>query len=171
MAHKLNGHAPFNGVGVCTIHERSAFAPCVGMADDESAYLGKAEPRGRRQGRVIDAHPSPAPHKRLREHSVSIRAASNPRLRESGCRWLVPDPAWTGLTGQVLIATCRPTWNSVVDGFGSHDLGAGRRNQERSLRDTRHPGRRWAEKTRERQLDAHEMADGIAEHGGTGKQT
>lgn len=163
--------APFNGVGVYTIHYRGAFAPYAEMPDDEPIYVGKAELRGRRQGRVIEAHPSPVLHKRLGEHSDSIRAVDNLNLQDFRCRWLVLDPVWIGLTEQVLIATYRPTWNSVVDGFGNHDPGAGRRNQKRSLWDTLHPGRRWAEKLRESQFNADEIMNSVADHRGTGEKT
>ncbi|GAC69556.1 Eco29kI family restriction endonuclease [Gordonia soli] len=38
-----------------------------------------------------------------------------------------------------------PVWNALVDGFGNHDPGRGRRAGRRSLWDTLHPGRPWAE--------------------------
>lgn len=119
---------------------------------------------------MIEAHPSPVLHKRLCEHSDSARSVDNLSLQDFGCRRLVLDPVWIGLTEQVLIATYRPTWNSVVDGFGNHDPGAGRRNQKRSLWDTLHPGRRWAGKFRESQLNANEIMGSVAEHRGTEKQ-
>ncbi|MDR0670086.1 MAG: Eco29kI family restriction endonuclease [Treponema sp.] len=37
-------------------------------------------------------------------------------------------------------------WNIVVDGFGNHDPGSGRYNQQISSWDTIHPGRNWAKK-------------------------
>ena len=120
---------------------------------------------------MIEAHPSPVLHKRLGEHSDSIRAVDNLNLQDFRCRWLVLDLVWIGLTEQVLIATYRPTWNSVVDGFGNHDPGAGRRNQKRSLWDTLHPGRRWAEKLRESQFNADEIMNSVADHRGTGEKT
>jgi hypothetical protein len=45
-----------------------------------------------------------------------------------------------------LIRRYRPLWNTVVDGFGNHDPGAGRYNQARSEWDVLHPGRLWAER-------------------------
>jgi len=45
-----------------------------------------------------------------------------------------------------LIRTHEPLWNTVVDGFGNHDPGAGRINQARSEWDVLHPGRAWAER-------------------------
>jgi hypothetical protein len=43
-----------------------------------------------------------------------------------------------------MIRKYRPLWNTVVDGFGNHDPGAGRYNQARSEWDIIHPGRVWA---------------------------
>ena len=45
-----------------------------------------------------------------------------------------------------LIRGYKPLWNSVVDGFGNHDPGAGRYNQARSEWDVLHPGRFWAKR-------------------------
>jgi len=39
-----------------------------------------------------------------------------------------------------------PLWNTVIDGFGNHDPGAGRYNQAKSAWDVLHPGRPWAER-------------------------
>ncbi|MYA88447.1 MAG: Eco29kI family restriction endonuclease [Boseongicola sp. SB0662_bin_57] len=72
---ELPPRAPFNGVGVYTIHYRGDFAPYADMPDEEPIYVGKAELRGRRQGRVIEAHPSPVLHRRLCEHADSIQMA------------------------------------------------------------------------------------------------
>jgi len=40
-------------------------------------------------------------------------------------------------------------WNIVLDGFGNHEPGSGRYNQQRSAWDIIHPGRQWAEKLQE----------------------
>lgn len=38
----------------------------------------------------------------------------------------------------------KPIWNKVLDGFGNHDPGKGRYEQQKSKWDTLHPGRAWA---------------------------
>ena len=43
-----------------------------------------------------------------------------------------------------MIARFGPVWNSIVDGFGNHDPGAGRRAGMVSRWDVLHPGRAWA---------------------------
>ena len=101
-------------------------------------------------------------HRRLQEHAESIDAASNLNLPDFRCRWLVLDPVWVGLTEQVLLAQYQPLWNVVVDGFGNHDPGAGRRNQRRSRWDTLHPGRAWASVLRDRGETAADINAAIA---------
>jgi hypothetical protein len=46
----------------------------------------------------------------------------------------------------MLIEHHQPVWNKIIDGFGNHDPGKGRYNQQRSAWDTLHPGRSWASK-------------------------
>jgi hypothetical protein len=41
-----------------------------------------------------------------------------------------------------------PLWNYSLDGFGNHDPGAGRYNQQRSPWAEIHPGRPWAARLR-----------------------
>lgn len=135
----------FEGAGVYTLHYIGDFSPYNGVGVDIPLYVGKADPPGRRQGRAAST-PS-VTHvlsRRLQEHADSIEAASNLNLSDFRCRWLVLDPVWVGLTEQVLISGYQPIWNVMVDGFGNHDPGSGRRNQRRSRWDTLHPGREWA---------------------------
>ena len=51
-----------------------------------------------------------------------------------------------GTVEAALIRRYRPLWNTVIDGFGNNDPGAGRYNQARSEWDILHPGRLWAER-------------------------
>ncbi|MCY3537052.1 MAG: Eco29kI family restriction endonuclease [Synechococcus sp. SB0669_bin_7] len=161
---KLPPAYSFDGVGIYTIHYQGDFTPYANMADEEPIYVGKAEPRGRRQGRGGSSCRSPILHGRLREHAASVEAVNNLSLSDFRCRWLVLDPVWIGLTEQVLIAVYRPIWNSVVDGFGNHDPGSGRRNQRRSPWDTLHKGRQWAESLRDSQFSADQIMGNVAMH-------
>ena len=124
----------FEGVGVYTLHYTGEFPAYAAIGADVPIYVGKADPPGRRQGRTQAS--TPVLHRRLQEHAESIEAAFNLDLSDFRCRWFVLDPVWAGLTEQVLIAQYQPIWNVVVDGFGNHDTGAGRRNQRRSRWDT-----------------------------------
>lgn len=91
---------------------------------------------------------------RLREHAASIEQCRNLSLEDFQCRYLISDDIWIPLGESLAIERFRPVWNVVVDGFGNHDPGAGRRRQERSRWDTVHPGRAWAE-----QLQANRQTD------------
>jgi hypothetical protein len=59
---------------------------------------------------------------------------------------LIVDDIWIPLGESLLISMFSPLWNQTLDGFGNHDPGAGRCNQQRSSWDLVHPGRPWAQK-------------------------
>lgn len=114
-------------------------------------YIGKAVPRGWRQGRI----PTSSSHelyRRLWDHAKSISAASNLEISDFLCRFMILENAASNLIGTVeaaLIRYYKPLCNCIVDGFGNHDPGSGRYNQERSEWDTLHPGRNWANRCAE----------------------
>ena len=81
---------------------------------------------------------------RLKQHSRSIEQAANLDIAEFSCRFLVVVPVWITLAERFLIEHFSPLWNTVVDGFGNHDPGSGRRNMKRPKWDILHPGREWA---------------------------
>jgi hypothetical protein len=58
----------------------------------------------------------------------------------------VTDEIWIPLGENLLIEKFRPPWNAVIDGFGNHDPGGRRAQQQRFPWDVVHPGRPWAEK-------------------------
>ncbi len=149
----------FDGAGVYTLHYTGAFPAYAAIGADMPIYVGKADPPGRRQGRTQAT--TTVLHSRLQQHAASIESAPNLDLSDFRCRWLVLDPVWIGLTEQVLIAQYQPIWNTVIDGFGNHDPGAGRRNQRRSRWDTLHPGREWAYSLRDRDETAADVIAAI----------
>lgn len=81
---------------------------------------------------------------RLREHANSVEAATNLDIADFTCRWLLVEPIWIPLGESVLISRFTPVWNGLLDGFGHHDPGAGRRQGLRTRWDTLHPGRSFA---------------------------
>lgn len=108
-------------------------------------YVGKAVPKGARKGGIgLGEAPSSALFDRLADHASSLVAAGNLHIEDFRCRFLVVDDIWIPLAEAILIETFHPLWNSVVDGFGNHDPGAGRYAQKRSPWDVLHPGRVWA---------------------------
>lgn len=154
---------PFSGAGIYTIHYSGAFDAYADIGD-APIYVGKADMPGKRQGRTRGSRPARVLHRRLTEHSRSIDSADNLILADFGCRWLVLDPVWIGLTEQLLVAEYRPLWNVVVDGFGHHDQGRSRRAQERSRWDTLHPGRGWASHQQPNTDTVAAIKNAIGEH-------
>ena len=94
----------------------------------------------------FEAAPGNTMFKRLSEHGDSIQQAVNLACGEFNCRYLVVDDVWIPLAESLLIDRFRPLWNVLVDGFGNHAPGSGRRRQKKSPWDVLHPGRSWAEK-------------------------
>lgn len=126
-------------------------------------YVGKAVPQGWRQGR-IEASSSTELYRRLCEHAKSIVAAENLDPKDFLCRFMILEGAATNLIGTVeaaLIRHYQPLWNCIVDGFGNHDPGSGRYNQQRSDWDTVHQGRLWAEKCTASIKTKKEIAEAI----------
>lgn len=70
----------------------------------------------------------------------------NLELNHFTCRYLVVVPVWITLAERFLVEHYKPVWNVVIDGFGNHDPGAGRRAMKRPRWDILHPGRPWAAK-------------------------
>jgi hypothetical protein len=106
-------------------------------------YVGKAVPVGSRKG----GQPESSGHElcqRLAQHAKSIEWAKNLEIDEFKCRYLVVVPVWIALAERFLVEHYRPIWNVVIDGFGNHDPGAGRRAMKRPRWDVLHPGRPWA---------------------------
>lgn len=146
---------PFTGAGVYAIYytgEHQPYAPYDLIAthgrEPEKAipiYVGKAVPPGARVGGFgLDANPGNVLFNRLREHAESIGQAHNLSLSDFHCRYLIVDDIWIPLAESILIETFAPVWNTTVAGFGNHDPGGGRSNQQRSAWDVLHPGRAWA---------------------------
>ncbi|ORB40956.1 restriction endonuclease [Mycobacterium persicum] len=128
-------------------------------------YVGKAVPKGGRRGIEVEhGTRSRALSGRLREHAKSVDAATNLDIADFTCRWLVVEPIWIPLGESVLISRFTPVWNALLDGFGIHDPGAGRRQGVRSRWDTLHPGRAFAPLFPERAETAEDIAADVAEY-------
>ncbi len=147
----------FVGAGVYAIYyfgTHSPYPPYQRLAEHNQQadelipiYVGKAIPRGARTAGVgLNVPVGTVLFGRLREHAESIDDAINLDFGDFRCRFLTVDDIWIPLGESLLIQQFRPVWNVLVDGFGNHDPGGGRRNQRRSAWDTIHPGRGWAER-------------------------
>lgn len=146
--------APFIGSGVYGIyylgnHELYLKIAIINRETQvQPIYVGKAAPPGWRTARSKDVL-MPDLSRRLREHARNIQQTSDLNLEDFWCRFMILGGVESDLIGSVeaaLIRKYRPLWNTVIDGFGNHDPGAGRYNQAKSEWDVLHPGRLWAER-------------------------
>jgi len=149
---------PFEGSGVYAIYYHGgfrAYSLLVSMDTPPPIYVGMAVPTGARKGGHV---PSAGRElfQRLKQHSKSIEQSENLDLADFRCRYLVVIPVWITLAERFLVEHYRPVWNVVVDGFGNHDPGAGRRAMKKPRWDILHPGRSWA-----RRLVADETVDQV----------
>lgn len=109
-------------------------------------YVGKAVPEGARKGgQGHNGNQGFALYKRLNDHAKSISAAKNLRLSDFQYRVLAVDDIGIPLTESMLIEKFLPIWNCLLEGFGNHDPGKGRKNMMTPAWDCYHPGRTWAE--------------------------
>jgi len=117
---------------------------------DVPIYVGKAVPKGWRQGRAGSSNSmSYELHNRIREHGRSIELGDALESTDFHCRFMILESKESDLIGTVeaaLIRKYQPVWNTLLDGFGNHDPGSGRYQQAKSDWDVCHPGRAWAEK-------------------------
>lgn len=155
---RLGSHEKFNGAGIYAIYYTGDFPLYASMVEQntnnkfaEPIYVGKAVPAGARKGGFgLDLNPGAALFNRLNDHAKSIRQAENIELDDFYCRFLVVDDIWIPLGESLLISKFAPLWNNWLEGFGNHDPGRGRYQQERSRWDVVHPGRDFALKCADR---------------------
>lgn len=128
-------------------------------------YVGKAIPAGGRKGGFgLDSNPGLVLFKRLSEHAASIDQSNNLNLNDFRCRFLVVDDIWIPLAESMLIIMFFPLWNVRIDGFGNHDPGSGRYNQQKSVWDVIHPGRPWATKLQPQSMDERAIKEIVAKY-------
>lgn len=138
---------PFIAAGVYAVFYHGQSEIYANLKPDTPIYVGKAVPTGARKGNVgLAENQGKVLYNRLTEHAESISAAGNLDLNDFDCLYIAVDDIWIPLAETLLIERFKPVWNVAVDGLGNHDPGKGRYNQQRSLWDTLHPGRPWAER-------------------------
>ncbi|MFO7958663.1 MAG: Eco29kI family restriction endonuclease [Candidatus Brocadiia bacterium] len=158
---------PFDGAGIYALYYTGpfeAYAPISAPEPSVPIYVGKAIPPGSRTGSdEFDPEVGRALYSRLGEHRRTIEVAENLELSDFMCRFLTVKHLWVPLSERILIQTIRPVWNVVVDGFGDHDPGSGRRNMRRPKWDVVHPGRHWAHKL-EPEHEPDDVLREVAQH-------
>jgi hypothetical protein len=142
---------PFSGAGIYAIYYRGDFKPYAKLAasnrkgGSHPIYVGKAIPKGGRKGAATDVSlTSKALFSRLDQHAATIKTVKSLNIDHFTFRRLVVDDIWISLGESLVIERFQPIWNTVVEGFGNHDPGAGRYQGKRPLWDELHPGRAWA---------------------------
>lgn len=161
----------FSGAGIYALYYTGKFPPYCKIAErnidaqwSAPIYVGKAVPAGARKGGYgLGDSPGEVLYRRLREHAESIQQAKNLALADFKCRYLIVDDIWIPLGESLLISMFSPLWNQILDGYGNHDPGAGRYNQQRSSWDVIHPGRPWASKLKPNSRSMDEILKGITD--------
>jgi Eco29kI restriction endonuclease len=163
--------APFEGAGIYAIYYHGSFEPYQAIAgadahsDKTPIYVGKAVPSGTRKGANLSTRKTGNwLFKRISEHRDTIEAAQNLNTSDFSVRFLVVDDIWIPLGEALLISTFSPVWNSLIDGFGNHDPGAGRYKGLIPLWDVLHPGRSWSFKCEPRSETREEIGRRIIDY-------
>lgn len=135
------------GPGVYAIYytgDHELYKPISSVACTKPIYVGKAVSQGGRKGLVDVSQETSALWDRLHEHRSSIEQAHDLDAKDFLVRFLVAVEVFVPLAERVMIKQMKPVWNLIVDGFGNHDPGSGRRTQARPPWDDLHPGRWWS---------------------------
>ena len=120
-------------------------------------YIGKSDPPGSRKGlfagvgddaaekeaeELLTVTPKHSKlYSRLFKHSKSNRD-TNLKLSDFKCRYMLVDEIWVPLGEARLVASLKPVWNVLIEGFGGNVEGGGRTDTARSVWDILHPGRK-----------------------------
>lgn len=170
---RLSELETFYGVGLYALYysgDHPLYRPLIDWNGTDlrmPIYVGRAVSKGLRKGAGFGADPkSKVLYKRLDEHRGSIAEAGNLDVGHFWVRYLVTLAVWIPLGEASIIHRYQPVWNVVVDGFGNHDPGAGRRSGERPKWDVIHPGRWWAELQAPNRASEAEIAAAIHQHFG-----
>ncbi len=170
-AHPLGELPAFEGAGIYVIYYDGDHPAYARLAEANAEawtipiYIGKAIPSGGRRGAsVFSEIRGRFLHNRLREHAESVVAAENLDIDDFAARWLVVDDIWIPLGETLLIGKFQPVWNRMLDGFGNHDPGGGRRAGLVPMWDVLHPGRGWALKQQPREETASDLEARVIEY-------
>jgi len=132
-------------------------------------YIGKAVPPGWRQSRATsdDTGKSKSLSSRLAQHAKNIGEVKNLKTMDFACRFMIFEGEAQSMIPSVeaaLISQHNPLWNSVVDGFGNHDPGKGRRAGRIPDWDALHPGRAWTSKITGERPDIKDLKRRITDY-------
>lgn len=161
----------FIGAGVYAIYYRGSFAPYQRLTELNKdtfsipIYVGKAVPAGARKGGLgMNVNHGLALYNRLSEHYMSLSKAVNLNENDFVCKYLVVDDIWIPLAESMLIEQYKPLWNRCIDGFGNHDPGRGRYQQQKSPWDCIHEGREWADRLKPNAVSKDDLLKKVAQY-------
>lgn len=158
----------FQGAGVYALYLKRTEGTCYhpALPSMYPIYVGKAVPRGSRQGRGVVGQGAPL-RSRLTKHLRSIEQAKNLSAENFVCRFMILTGGAEDMISAMesyLIRRYSPLWNSYIDGFGINAPGAGRYNQSPSEWDTLHEGRYYAAQLVGAPRDLNQIMEKIAEY-------
>lgn len=169
-------------IGVYLIYYRGThplYEPVSALNRDECLlpiYVGKAVPEGARSGNMSGraealakrglAAAGSSVFKRLREHrDNSLARVDNLELDDFLIRAAPMEVDLAAWGESLLLRHFQPVWNRFVLGFGIHDPGKGRKDQQRSVWDTLHVGRAVGEdRPPNTRADVFKLGPRIEEH-------
>ncbi len=93
-----------------------------------------------------------------------MRDATNLKIEDFHCRYLVLDDIWIPLGESLIISRFQPLWNLCLEGFGNHDPGAGRYGGKRPRWDEIHPGREWATRCKPRDESRDDIVNDVRDY-------
>lgn len=144
---------PFEGAGLYAIYYRGTSIPTYAPLADLQipVYVGQALSSNSATGRAV-SQKRPL-RNRVRDHRKSIVGAGLPGSEFRFRALLLPD-VHANLGEDGLRVGYQPIWNSVLNGFGSHEQGSTTRKSKKSKWDTFHDGR-----DRTHGGEAHDLAE------------
>ncbi len=165
--HPLTKIPRFYGSGVYAIYYDGTFLPYAPIVGSETPiYVGQAAPRINNARTPIEQGPRLC--SRLSDHQKNIgKAATTLDLNDFQFRSLVVQSGWETAAEDYLIHLFRPIWNSetgLLYGLGKHGDDADTRANKRSPWDTLHPGRKWAERSKEDAKSRDKILADLAHH-------
>jgi hypothetical protein len=173
--HTLPPPESFLGTGVYALYYTGSnplykrYAELNRLSYSHPIYVGKAVPKGWRQGRLSDnaLNQSHELIGRLREHGRSITRGAELSLEDFMCRFVIFEEEGSDMISTIeaaLIKLNKPLWNTAVDGFGNHDPGSGRYEQAKSDWDIIHEGRAWENKCKGKHAEKNTIIYNIRLH-------
>lgn len=150
--HPLSEIPRFYGSGIYAIYYNGSFPFYAPISGSETPiYVGQAAPAINNARTPLEQGPRLCA--RLSDHRKNIGTATTTLdLADFEFRSLVVQSGWETAAEDYMIHLFRPVWNSetnILYGLGKHGDDATTRANKRSPWDTLHPGRKWAEASKE----------------------